>query len=224
MKTLRNRRKTTTGRRRRVIKQQRVQTRIHHRKETVSSGRRHKFFKRGGEPFPNTRIFDTETSRQFGTYAGNKGNNSIYLQTLQQNQKDRIDRDNAGADQAARYAAQEAAILNYPEVDQFVQKIKTIFVSRQFFGDTVTFGIQKLPQKTFEYREVQNGNSQVPVTIKLDHKTVKFYISHSGRNFYIYVDDTLYGQLQIILNGNHTTDSFEPLTINAIKIDLYSST
>ena len=50
MKTRRNHRKTTTGRRRRVVKQQRGQTRIHHRKKTVSSGRRHKFFKRGGEP------------------------------------------------------------------------------------------------------------------------------------------------------------------------------
>ncbi len=50
MKTRRNHRKTTNSRRRRVVKQQRGQTRIHYRKGTVSSGRRHKFFKRGGEP------------------------------------------------------------------------------------------------------------------------------------------------------------------------------
>jgi hypothetical protein len=49
MKTRRNHRKTTNRRRRRHVKQ-RVQTRFHHRKGTVSSGRRHKFFKRGGEP------------------------------------------------------------------------------------------------------------------------------------------------------------------------------
>ena len=182
----------------------------------MSSGRRHKFFKRGGEPLSNN-PFTTQVSRQFGTYAGK---DSIYVQPWKQNQEVRINRENAAADQAARDAAQDAAILNYPEVDAFVQKIKTRFVSNQFLGDTVTFGIQKLPQKTFEDREVQHGNRQVPVTITLDHKTVKFYISHSGRNFYIYVDDTLYGQLQIILNGNHTTDSFEPLTINAIKTDL----
>lgn len=47
MKTQRNHRKTTTSRRRRHVKH-RVQTRIHYRKGTVSSGRRHKFFKRGG--------------------------------------------------------------------------------------------------------------------------------------------------------------------------------
>ena len=213
MKTRRNHRKTTNRRRRRHVKQ-RVQTRFHHRKGTVSSGRRHKFFKRGGQPFT------TPVSRQFGTYA----EDSIYVQPWKQNQEVRIKRENDAADQAARDAAKEAAKLNYPEVDAFVKKIKTRFVSNQFSGDTVTFGIQKLPQKTFEDREVQDGNRQVPVTITLDHKTVKFYISHSGRNFYIYVDDTLYGQLQIILNGNHTTDSFEPLTINAIKTDLYSST
>jgi hypothetical protein len=34
------------------VKQQRGQTRIHHRKGTVSSGRRHKFFKRGGQNPP----------------------------------------------------------------------------------------------------------------------------------------------------------------------------
>jgi hypothetical protein len=51
MKTRRNHRKTTMGRRRRVVKQ-RVQTRINHRKGTVSSGRRHKFFKRGGQHPP----------------------------------------------------------------------------------------------------------------------------------------------------------------------------
>lgn len=51
MKTRRNHRKTTTGRHRRVVKQQRGKTHnYHHRKGTVSSGRRHKFFKRGGEP------------------------------------------------------------------------------------------------------------------------------------------------------------------------------
>ena len=50
MKTRRNHRKTTNSRRRRVVKQQRGQTRIHYRKGTVSSGRRHRFFKRGGEP------------------------------------------------------------------------------------------------------------------------------------------------------------------------------
>ena len=50
MKTRRNHRKTTTGRHRRVVKQQRGKTHnYHHRKGTVSSGRRHKFFKRGGQ-------------------------------------------------------------------------------------------------------------------------------------------------------------------------------
>jgi hypothetical protein len=52
MKTRRNHRKTTNSRRRRVVKQQRGQTRIHYRKGTVSSGRRHKFFKRGGQHPP----------------------------------------------------------------------------------------------------------------------------------------------------------------------------
>jgi hypothetical protein len=52
MKTRRNYRKTTTGRRKRHVKY-RVQTRINHRRGTVSSGRRHKFFKRGGEPVIN---------------------------------------------------------------------------------------------------------------------------------------------------------------------------
>jgi hypothetical protein len=47
MKTRRNHRKTTTGRRKSHVKH-RVQTRINHRKGTVSSGRRDKFFKRGG--------------------------------------------------------------------------------------------------------------------------------------------------------------------------------
>lgn len=49
MKTRRNHRNTTTGRRRRVVKQRGQTRNYHHRKGTVSSGRRHKFFKRGGE-------------------------------------------------------------------------------------------------------------------------------------------------------------------------------
>jgi hypothetical protein len=185
MKTRRNHRKTTNRRRRRHVKQ-RVQTRFHHRKGTVSSGQRHKFFKRGGQPFT------TPVSRQFGTYA----EDSIYVQPWKQNQEVRIKRENDAADQAARDAAKEAAKLNYPEVDAFVQKIKTRFVS-QFLGDTVTFGIQKLPQKTFDSMHVQNGNAQSPVIKTINNKTVKFYISHNGCNFYIYVDNTLYGQLQI---------------------------
>ena len=66
MKTRRNHRKTTMGRRRRVVKQQRGKTHnYHHRKGTVSSGRRHKFFKRGGasiDDIINTFIVGIEPS------------------------------------------------------------------------------------------------------------------------------------------------------------------
>jgi hypothetical protein len=62
---------------------------------------------------------------------------------------------------------------------------------------SVNFSILKLPQKTFHSMHVQNGDSQHPVIKTINNKTVKFYISYNGCNFYIYVDNTLYGQLQI---------------------------
>ena len=201
------------GRRRRVVKQQRGQTRIHHRKKTVSSGRRHKFFKRGGT------IFNTYTSHRTGTY---DPETSRYIPALQQINSDKKKTEAiAAADQAA-IAEKEAAILNYPDVDVFVQKIKTTFVG-QFLGDTVTFGIQKLPQKTFEYREVQSGERQNPVIRTINNKTVKFYVSFNGCNVNIYVDGTLYGRVQII-TSNRTVIDTETLCsnklANAIILDL----
>lgn len=195
MKTRRNHRKTTTGRRKRHVKH-RVQTRINHRKGTVSSGRRHKFFKRGGEPRggepfvnnPRTTLFNTDTSRTLGIYDG-KG---LRIPSLSQIN---IDKEEAAKTAAAKAAAEAAKPIeqNYPDVDAFVNKINAVYVS-VFFGSTCKLTIQKLPQISFSDRSVQGG---APVIKTINNKTVKFYISYNGCNFYIYVDNTLYGQLQI---------------------------
>jgi hypothetical protein len=180
MKTRRNHRKTTTGRRKRHVKY-RVQTRIHHRKGTVSSGRRHKFFKRGGEP------------SSYGRYLNNNHSLSIRAASLEQINRDIEEKalllKNTGK-------VQQPIELSYPDVDAFVTKINAVYVSG-FFGSKCNLTIQKLPQISFSDRSVQGGEKQHPVIQTINNKTVKFYISYNGCNFYIYVNNTLYGQLQI---------------------------
>jgi hypothetical protein len=202
---------------------QRGQTRnYHNRKGTVSSGRRHKFFKRGGEPFPNTQIFDTQTSRQFGTY-----DNGRYIQSLSQNRYDQIQKTQAAAAAQAEKDSQEAAILNYPEVDQFVQNIKTTRFVTGYLGDNVKFSILKLPQKRFSYSDVQNVKNQNSVFTTINNKTVNFYVSFNGCNVNIYVDGTLYGRVQIITSNESVIDTETVCNnqlANAIKTDLLFST
>jgi hypothetical protein len=210
MKTRQNHRKTTTSRRRRrVVKQQRVQTRIHRRKgTTVSSGRRHHFFKRGGN----------------GTYKDGIVTKSVRVASFQQNQDDRQKREKDAADDQARIDAQKAATLDYPDVDKFVEGINPTNTNIHMEINLLKFSILKLSQKIFESSDVQNGNKQIPVTIKIDGKTVTFYISHIGCDFYIYVNNTLYGQLQITApNGIVIATDTICRLVPQIKLDLINS-
>jgi hypothetical protein len=211
MKTRRNHRKTTTGRRKRHVKY-RVQTRINHRKGTVSSARRHKFFKRGGQP----QYSSYNTVIRYGRY----GTGGVYSPSLLQIRSDQKE----AADQAA-IAAQETDKLDYPDVDVFVQNVKTINVTR-IMEISVNFSILKLPQKTFDSTHVQNRDSQHPVIKTINNKTVKFYISYNGCNFYIYVDNTLYGQLQITTQKGDVINT-EAICSNEllkqIKLDLINA-
>jgi len=213
MKTRRNHRKTTTGRRKRHVKY-RVQTRIHHRKGTVSSGRRHKFFKRGGKT-----PFDTKTSIQFGTYY-----NGTYVASGSQNIADRKEREMAKAAAEAAAAAQEAAKIDYPDVDAFVNKINAVNVNVSgFFESKYNLTIQKLPQISFSDRSVQDGEKQSPVIKTINQKTVKFYITFNGCNIDIYVDGTRYGRV-VPVEGNNVIDTGSMCSthlINAIKLDLF---
>jgi len=196
------------------VKQQRGQTRFHHRKGTVTSGRRHKFFKRGGEPSPNTRIFDTQTSRKFGTY-----DNGTYLQSLSQIRDDQIQKAQDAAAAQAKQLEEKAAILNYPEVDQFVQNIKTSRFVTGYLGDNVKFSILKLPQKRFSYSDVKDNKKQIPVNIN----GAMFYVSFNGCNVNIYVDGTLYGRVQIITSNERVIDTETVCSnqlANAIILDL----
>lgn len=205
MKTRRNHRKTTNSRRRRVVKQQRGQTRIYHRKGTVSSGRRHKFFKRGG---------------QFGRYHNSTLNiNSVYVAPLSQNEIDTREKAEAAAAAQAEKVSQEAAKLNYPEVDAFVQNIKKTTFVTQYLGDTVQFSILKLPQKRFSYDDVKDKEKQFPVNIN----GAMFYVSFNGCNVNIYVDGTLYGRVQIITSNGTDIDTENVCSnqlANAIILDL----
>jgi hypothetical protein len=177
----------------------------------VSSGRRHKFFKRGGEP-----QHSSNTVIQYGRY----GTGGVYSPSLLQIQSDQKE----AADQAA-IAAQETDKLDYPDVDVFVQNVKTNNVTR-IMEISVNFSILKLPQKTFDFMHVQNGNAQSPVITTINNKTVKFYISYNGCNFYIYVDNTLYGQLQITTQKGDVIDT-EAICSNEllkqIKTDLINA-
>lgn len=212
MKTRRKHRKTTTGRRKRHVKH-RVQTRINHRKGTVSSGRRHKFFKRGGQ-----NPFGTATSRQYGTYY-----NGAYVASGSQNIADQKEREMAKAAAEAAAAAQEAAKIDYPDVLDFVQKTNAMFTSTYIDDRNAKLTIQKLKQENFSYMNVQNGNAQSPVIKTINNKTVKFYISHNGCNFYIYVDNTLYGRVQIITTDGSVIDTESICNgklVDAIRTDL----
>jgi hypothetical protein len=178
----------------------------------VSSGRRRHFFKRGGQL-----VFTTETSKQLGTYS----NDSRRVASFSQIEEDKKQREKEATDKEKIVAAQKAATLDYPDVDTFVQNIKPNNTNI-IMENKLMFSILKLPQKTFETSDVRNR--EIPVTRKIYGKTVAFYISHSGCNFYIYVDNTLYGQLQITAqNGTViTTDTICSL-VHQIKLDLISS-
>jgi hypothetical protein len=169
----------------------------------VSSRRRDYFFKRGGN----------------GTYKDSIDTRSVLVASWQQINKDR---DDAAAAQAKK-DAEKAQELSYPDVDNFVSMIKTTNVS-EIMDTPVKFSILKLPQKIFDTYDVKDKNKQSPVTRKIDGKTVEFYISHSGCNFYIYVDNTLYGQLQITApNGIVIATDTICRLVPQIKSDLIAS-
>ena len=214
MKTRHNHRNTTTSRRRRrvVKQQQRVQTRVHRRKGTaVSSGRRHHFFKRGGEPF------SSPESRKFGTYSNDSRRISSFGQINR-------DRDDAAAAAQAKKDAEEAATLDYPDVDEFVSKTQTTNVSINTGIENIKFIVKKLPKKDFYIDNVKNGKSQQPVTKTINEKDVKFYVDSDGNTVVIYVDGTLYGYVMIKIDGNEYDSSnrgiYTPIVSDAIKKEL----
>lgn len=201
MKTRRNHRKTTNSRRRRVIKQQRVQTRIHHRKKTVNSGRRHKFFKRGGQIQIQNKIFNTETTRKFGGY----GNNSIFVPSLEQINRDQIDSKNDAAENAARDAARKAEEIGYPDVDQFVSNANTTNVSTVVEFENIKFIVKKTPKQLFYERNV---NPNLSTTKRINGITVAFYVASDNNTVDIYVDGTKYGYVMIKINNEEYDSSY----------------
>jgi hypothetical protein len=213
MKTRRNHRhKTTTGRRKRHVKH-RVQTRINHRKGTVSSGRRHKFLKRGG-----TTPFDRgDTTSKFGTY-----DNGSRIPSLSQIN---IDKEEEAKTAAAKAAAEAAKPIeqNYPDVDEFVNKINAVYVSG-FFESKCNLTIQKLPQIRFSNSHVKSGNR--PVVIKtINEKPVNFYISFDGCNIDIYIDEIRYGRVVPIKDTSviDTEKMCSTPLMNAITLDLITA-
>ena len=146
------------------------------------------------------------------------------MSTFQQNQDDRQKREKDAADDQARIDAQKAATLDYPDVDKFVEGINPTNTNIRMETNLLKFSILKLPQKIFESSDVQNGNKQIPVTKNIDGKTVTFYISYSGCDFYIYVNNTLYGQLQITApNGIVIATDIICMLVPQIKLDLIAS-
>jgi len=208
MKTQRNHRKTTTVRRRRHVKQ-RVQTRIHHRKRTVSSGRRHKFFKRGGEPSSD------------GKYYNSKYSSSVRAASLGQ-----INRDIEEKALLKNTDAVQPTEITYPDVDDFVQNIINTNVSHVLSDiGNIQLTVKKLPQKRLDMSDVKDKERQNPVTIKINETVVvKFYVNYDGNTVVIYVNDMMYGYIMIKINGTEYESSnrgiYNPIVSDAIKQDL----
>lgn len=207
MKTRRNHRKTTTGRRKRHVKQQRVQTRINHRKGAVSTGRRHKFFKRGG---------------QFGTYRDGNSTNSVRTASLSQINTDLQQKKAEYEKLAVQKAKQELAQINYRAVVDFVEKIVPKNTSSIIDFGNIRLTVKELDKKDFYIGDVKID--QTSVTIKINDVTVKFYINYDGNTVVIYVDDMLYGYVMIKINGtNYESDNrgiYNPSVSIAIIQDL----
>ena len=179
MKTYRNHR-NRTGRHKRHVKH-RVQTRINHRKGVVSSRRRHKFFKRGG---------------QHGTYRNGNSTTSILVEPLTQLNQDRINTENA----AKEKEKQDAEKINYKAVVDFVENI----ITTNTFKIIGEYGNIGLTVKELEKIVFYTGNvkkDQTPVTKKINDFTVTFYINDDGNTVVIYVDNILYGYVMIKING-----------------------
>jgi hypothetical protein len=178
----------------------------------VSSRRRDYFFKRGGNG-----------TYKDGTYKDGINTRSVLVASWQQNQDDRIQGEKDAAAKEKRDAAQKAATLDYPDVDKFVEGIKPTNTNITM-ETNLKFSILKLPQKIFDTYDVKDKDKQIPVTKNIDGKTVTFYISYSGCDFYIYVNNTLYGQLQITApNGIVITTDTICRLVPQIKSDLIAS-
>ncbi len=155
----------------------------------------------GGEPFVNnqrTTLFNTDTSKQYGTYY--KGQ---YIQSHQQNIDDKEKKKIEAALLAEQNAINAAAQINYRAVVDFVEKIVPKNTSSIIDFENIRLTVKELDKKDFYIGDVKKD--QTPVTIKINDVTVKFYINYDGNTVVIYVDDMLYGYVMIKIGGNEFT-------------------
>ncbi len=182
MKTRRNHRKTTTGRHRRVVKQQRGKTHnYHHRKGTVSSGRRHKFFKRGG---------------QFTSYR--TGYSSIDSSITAPTYKELTNIWDADKPFNPDKPVDDTISI----IKLFVEGVKPINVenllkSYEIDVTQVSLTVKEKDKIPFSINHVNDRDKQVPV----NRNGAMFYIDFAGNTVVIYVDGVRYGYVMVKLNG-----------------------
>ena len=204
MKTRRNHRKTTTGRHRRVVKQQRGKTHnYHHRKGTVSSGRRHKFFKRGGQ----------FTSYRTGYSSIDRSTAPTYKKLTNIWDADKPFNPDKPVDDTISI------------IKLFVEgitpvNVKQILDGLGFTDIPVSLTVKETDKIPFSINHVNDRDKQVPV----NRNGAMFYIDFAGNTVVIYVDGVRYGYVMVKLNGIEYDESNRGIynigVSRAIKQDL----